>query len=174
MRRSSAESEDFASCARRGAVEHDSFPNLSIFPTTGTFKPMIVTPLYAGLLAIFYFVLSMRVIQRRRGANISLGDGGDPEMQRRVRGHGNFAEYAPFALLLIALLEIGGTTPFWLLHLLGLTLVIARVLHGIALSYTEKWFPGRFFGMILTFLVLVVAGVLLLLRGIGGLMIAAG
>lgn len=135
---------------------------------------MIVTPLYAGLLALFYFVLSLRVIKRRRGANVSLGDGGDQELQRRMRGHGNFAEYAPFGLLLIALLEIGGTTPFWLLHLLGLTLVVARVLHGIALSYTEQWFPGRFYGMILTFLVLVVAGVLNLWRGIAGLILSAG
>ncbi|MCC2657758.1 MAG: hypothetical protein K0Q76_2866 [Panacagrimonas sp.] len=134
---------------------------------------MIVTPLYAGLLAIFYVVLSLRVISRRRGANISLGDGGDAQMQRRVRGHANFAEYAPFALLLIALLEIGGTTPFWLLHLLGLLLVIGRVLHAVALSYTEKWMAGRFFGMILTFLVLLVAGALCLWRGLAGLVLAA-
>jgi uncharacterized membrane protein YecN with MAPEG domain len=134
---------------------------------------MIVTPLYAGILAIFFIVLSMRVINHRRGANIGLGDGGDAVMQRRIRGHGNFAEYVPLALLLIALLEIGGTTPFWLLHLLGLMLVIGRVLHGIALSYTEKWFPGRFFGVILTFLVLLIAGVLCLWRGTAGLLLAA-
>lgn len=133
---------------------------------------MIVTPLYAGLLALFYVVLSLRVIARRRGASISLGDGGDEEMQRRVRGHGNFAEYAPFGLLLIALLEIGGTTPFWLLHVLGLVLVVARVLHAIALSYTQKWFLGRFLGMVLTFLVLIVAGVLCLWRGVAGLVVA--
>jgi uncharacterized membrane protein YecN with MAPEG domain len=134
---------------------------------------MIVTPLYAGLLAIFYIVLSARVISRRRDANISLGDGGDVEMQRRVRGHANFAEYAPLALLLIALLEIGGTTPFWLLHLLGVMLVLGRVLHGIALGFTDKWMPGRFFGTILTFLVLLVAGVLCLWRGVAGLILAA-
>lgn len=135
---------------------------------------MIVTPLYAGILALFYVMLSLRVVGRRRGANISLGDGGDPQLQRRARGHGNFAEYAPFALLLIALLEIGGATPFWLLHLLGLTLVVARLLHGIALSYTQKWMFGRSVGMVLTFLVLVVAGVLCLWRGIAGLLLAAG
>jgi uncharacterized protein len=133
---------------------------------------MIVTPLYAGLLALFFVALSLRVISRRRRANISLGDGGDSEMQRRMRGHGNFAEYTPFGLLLIALLEIGGTTPFWLLHLLGLVLVVARVMHAIALSYTEKWFLGRFLGMVLTFLVLIVAGVLCLWRGIAALLVA--
>jgi uncharacterized protein len=159
---------------QRPALEHDSFPDLTRGPTRGHPAPMIVTPLYAGLLALFYLVLSARVISRRRGAKISLGDGGDAQLQRRARAHGNFAEYAPFALLLIALLEIGGTTPSWLLHALGLGLLVGRLLHGIALSFTEHWFPGRFFGVILTFLVLLVAGVLLLWRGIAGLILAAG
>ena len=45
---------------------------------------MVVTPLYAGLLAIFFLVLSWRVIQfRQRG--IPLGDGGDPKMLRLIR-----------------------------------------------------------------------------------------
>jgi uncharacterized membrane protein YecN with MAPEG domain len=133
---------------------------------------MIVTPLYAGILAIWFVVLSFHVIARRRGAKIGLGDGGDPDMQRRIRGHGNFAEYVPFALLLIALLEIGGTTPFWLLHVLGITLVIARLLHGYALSFSAHFFLGRFLGTVLTFLVLVVAGLLCLWRGIAGAMLA--
>lgn len=132
---------------------------------------MIVTPLYAGLLALFFVLLSLRVISRRRGANINLGDGGDADMQRRVRGHANFAEYVPFALLLIALLEIGGVTPIWLLHLLGLTLVVARVLHGIALSYTQHFMLGRVLGTVLTFAVLIVAGLLCLWRGVAILIV---
>ncbi len=132
---------------------------------------MIVTPLYAGLLALFFVLLSLRVISRRRGANINLGDGGDADMQRRVRGHGNFAEYVPFALLLIALLEIGGVTPIWLLHLLGLTLVVARVLHGIALSYSQHFMLGRVLGTVLTFAVLIVAGLLCLWRGVAILIV---
>ena len=134
---------------------------------------MIVTPLYAGILAIWFVLLSFHVIARRRSGKIGLGDGGDPDMQRRIRGHGNFAEYVPFALLLIALLEIGGTTPFWALHALGVTLVIARLLHGYALSFSEHFFLGRFLGTVLTFAVLIVAGLLCLWRGIAGAMLAA-
>lgn len=133
---------------------------------------MIVTPLYAGLLALLFLLLSFRVIGRRRDANVSLGDGGDAQLQRRARGHGNFAEYVPLALLLILLLELGQTTPYWLLHLLGLALVVGRVLHAIALSYTEKWMPGRFVGTLLTFLVLLVAGLLCLWRGVAALIVA--
>ena len=65
---------------------------------------MVVTPLYAGLLALLFLVLSWRVIQfRQRG--ISLGDGGDPRMLRLIRGHANFAEYVPLILLMMGFLE---------------------------------------------------------------------
>ena len=39
--------------------------------------PIVVTPIYAGLLALLYVFLSLRVIRMRRGARISFGDGGD-------------------------------------------------------------------------------------------------
>lgn len=126
---------------------------------------LTITPLYAGALAILYLALSYRVVQQR-GHGVSLGDGGDQELLRRIRGHGNFAEYVPFILLMLAMLEIGGVTPPWLLHLLGATLLVARLLHGISLSYTQKWKFGRFYGTLLTFILLLVVGALCLWRGI--------
>lgn len=126
---------------------------------------LTITPLYAGALAILFLALSFRVVQQR-GHGVSLGDGGDQELLRRIRGHGNFAEYVPLILLLLAMLETGGATPPWLLHLLGATLLLARLLHGIALSYTQKWKFGRFWGTALTFLLLLVTGLLCLWRGI--------
>lgn len=131
---------------------------------------LTITPLYAGALAILYLALSYRVVQQR-GHGVSLGDGGDQELLRRIRGHGNFAEYVPFILLMLAMLEFGGVTPSWLLHLLGATLLVARLLHGIALSYTQKWKFGRFWGTALTFLLLLVTGLLCLWRGIAVLLV---
>ena len=130
---------------------------------------MTITPLYAGLLAILFLALSLRVEQKR--SNVSLGDGGDPELLRRIRGHGNFAEYVPLILLMMAMLEVGGATPAWLLHLLGATLVVARVLHGIALSYTAKWKFGRFYGTLVTFILLLVLALLCVWRGIAALLV---
>jgi Uncharacterized relative of glutathione S-transferase, MAPEG superfamily len=118
---------------------------------------MIVTGFYAGLLGLWYLVLSFRVIQKRR--QIHIGDGGDPEMVRRIRSHANFSEYVPLALILMATLENSGSA-LWIIHLLGLTLLLARLLHGVAMSFTEKWFLGRFLGTVLTFLVLLVASLL--------------
>jgi uncharacterized protein len=130
---------------------------------------MTITPLYAGLLAILFLALSIRVIQKR--TNVSLGDGGDPELLRRIRGHGNFAEYVPLMLLMMALLEYGGALPSWLLHALGITLVVARVLHGIALSFTTKWKFGRFYGTLLSFIVLLVLALLCVWRGVAALLV---
>jgi len=67
-----------------------------------------VTGLYAGILGIVFFVLSMRVISNRVRARVNLLDGGDEALTRAMRVHGNFAEYVPFALLLMALAEIQG------------------------------------------------------------------
>lgn len=117
---------------------------------------MIITPLYAGLLAIVYLALSYRVVQQR-GHGVSLGDGGDQVLLRRIRGHGNFAEYVPIILLMIGLLELGHF-PAWVIHALGLTLLVARLLHGYALSFSESFKFGRYWGTALTFGLLFVCG----------------
>ena len=58
-----------------------------------------VTGLYAGILVVIFFVLSMRVINNRVRAQVNLLDGRDEALTRAMRAHGNFAEYVPFALL---------------------------------------------------------------------------
>jgi uncharacterized membrane protein YecN with MAPEG domain len=126
---------------------------------------MIVTPIYAGLLALLFFVLSLRVV-KLRGHGASLGDGGNPILLRRIRAHGNFAEYVPFILLMMGMLELSHFSVY-LLHALGITLVIARLLHGYALSFSERFKFGRFWGTALTFTLLFVCGVLCLYQGVG-------
>ncbi len=126
---------------------------------------MMVTPLYAGLLVFWFVVLSITVIRRRGAGQISLGDGGDPGMLRVIRGHANFAEYVPLALLLMALLELSHFS-IYVLHALGLTLLVARLLHGYALSFTRDFQFGRAAGAGLTFLVLLVAAVLCVYQAI--------
>lgn len=126
---------------------------------------MTITMLYAGLLAFWFLVLSWRVVQKRSAIN--LGDGGDADMLRRIRGHGNFAEYVPLVLLLIAFVESAGLAK-WAVHALGATLLVARLLHGVALSFTEKWMFGRFFGTLLTFILLAVSGGLCIWSSVHG------
>ena len=125
---------------------------------------MIVTPTYAGVLALLLFVLSLRVVALR-GHGASLGDGGNPMLLRRIRAHGNFTEYVPFILLMMGILELSHFSTY-LLHALGITLVVARLLHGYALSFTDKFKFGRFWGTALTFGLVLVCGGLCLYQGL--------
>ena len=131
---------------------------------------MIVTPFYAGVLALFFLLLSVRVVSMRRGG-IALGDGGDTRMLRRIRGHGNFAEYVPFILLMMGFLELGHHS-IYVLHALGIALLISRLMHGYALSFRDRSQIGRVGGAGLTFFVLGVCGVLCILQGVRGMAIS--
>jgi uncharacterized membrane protein YecN with MAPEG domain len=125
---------------------------------------MVVTPLYAGLMTLLYLVLSFQVIKFRQ-QGISLGDGGDPKMLRVIRGHGNFAEYVPLALLLMAVMELSQFSNY-VLHALGIALLVSRLLHGYALSFTQKFRFGRVWGAGLTFAVLAVEAVCCIYWGV--------
>jgi len=128
---------------------------------------MKITLLYGGLLSLWFVALSVRVILGRSGPGLpSLGDGGNPAMLRRIRGHANFAEYVPLALLLIALLELSGSAA-WQLHALGGGLTVGRLLHGYALSFSANSPFGRSVGIGLTLLTLICAAALCLGRYLG-------
>ena len=128
---------------------------------------MVVTSFYAGLLALWFLVLAASVI-RGRWAGPSLGDGGDPRMLRLIRGHANFAEYVPLIVVMMGLLELGRTSVY-LLHALGITLLVGRLLHGYAFGFTDHFKFGRFWGTALTFLVLGVCAVLCVWQGMRGM-----
>jgi len=115
-----------------------------------------VTPAYAAILAILFLVLSFRVIGARREARVSIGDGGQSGLLRRQRVHANFAEYAPFCLLLIAMAEIQGA-PALLVHALGAGLLAGRMLHAYGLAQQPETFTLRVAGMVLTTITLAIA-----------------
>lgn len=118
-----------------------------------------VSPLYAAVLALVFVALSMRVIERRRAARVSLGDGGDAELQRAIRAHANFAEYVPLALILLVLLE-SSRFSLYLVHALGVALLVGRLLHAYALAFRAHFPAGRVIGTALTFGVLVIEALL--------------
>ena len=127
---------------------------------------MFVTPLYAGVLTLWFVLLSARVVNlRRRG--IAFGDSGDVNVVRVIRAQANFAEYVPLALLLMGFLEVSRYS-IYLLHALGLTLVVARLLHGCALSFGWNARSGRVAGAALTFIVLLIEALLCLYQGFVG------
>jgi len=138
-----------------------SFPNLldeTPMPT--------ITLLFASLHVLLMLVLLARISRHRHGQRIGLGDGGDAVLTRKIRVHGNFIEHAPFALLLLALLELSGLSSPWLWGF-GSALLLGRVLHAVGLSRSGGESHGRFWGTALTWVVLLamaLAGLWLALR----------
>lgn len=121
-----------------------------------------ITPIYAALLALLFIFLSLRTIRLRRRHRIALGDGDNPELRRAMRAHANFAEYVPFALLLVFFAERDGAHPA-VVHALGLALLAGRLLHAWGVSQPREDFRFRVTGMVLSFGVTIFAALLLLL-----------
>lgn len=118
------------------------------------------TGLYAAALTGLFVALSLRVIGARRRYRVALG-ASHRMVERAVRAQGNFAEYVPLALILLALLELNGL-PAWALHALGVTLLVGRTLHAWGISQEPETFRFRVTGMALTFTVLGVEAAALL------------
>jgi uncharacterized membrane protein YecN with MAPEG domain len=123
---------------------------------------MIVT-LYAGVLGLMAIAIGFPIGQLRGKLKVSLGDGGDQRLLLAIRRHGNFMEWVPFALLLIALLENAGVSK-WAVHLLGAGLVLARLCHAMGLKHDSIEGAGRLVGAAGTALIIIVASVWLLVR----------
>ena len=92
-----------------------------------------VTPLYAALLGLLFIPITVRAGFYRGKAKIFIGDGGDPELLRRIRGQGNFIETVPIALILLVVMELAGAGGNWL-NALGGLLVLGRICHYIAIT----------------------------------------
>ena len=126
---------------------------------------MTVVPIYAALCGLLLILLSVRVIRQRRRSRVALGDAGKPEMQRAMRVQANFSEYAPLALLLLALAELQGLDPL-ILHGLGVLLLLGRLLHAFGVAREPENFRFRVAGMVMTFTSIVAASLANLTGGL--------
>lgn len=121
----------------------------------------MVTALYVALLGLFFVYLSVAVVKQRKKLHVSCGDGGHAQLQRVIRVHGNFAEYVPFALLVIFLAEYSGLQPM-LVHVLGIMLLAGRLSHAYGFSREPELLTFRALGMILTFSVFLLGALAIL------------
>ncbi len=115
---------------------------------------LIITATTASLLTFVYVFLAFKVIALRRTEKIALGDGGVQKLQAAIRAHGNFSEYVPLSLVLMALLELDHFASTALM-VVALALVLGRVLHAVSVLSNPQRFKFRVLGMQLTFATLV-------------------
>ena len=104
-----------------------------------------VTLVTAAAAVFLNLWLGARVINRRREFKVTLGDGGNEAVLRRMRAQANFIENAPFFLILLAGLELSGANPVALGAVAAL-FVAARISHAIGMDggTLGRW---RMYGM---------------------------
>jgi uncharacterized protein len=115
---------------------------------------LLTTSIIAAALTIIFIRLSFAVIGLRRKNKIGLGSGGHEDLERAIRAQGNFAEYVPFGIILIACLEINGA-PWWLVATPGISLIIGRLIHAKGINEPPPHFSKRILGMKFTFYTLI-------------------
>ncbi len=115
---------------------------------------LTITGLYASILGIIILWLCFKVVKFRRSQRVDIGDGGDAIGIRHIRAQQNAVEYVPIALILFAVCEINGGNPI-VLHVLGIALVFARLIHPGGLVNGKGATFGRFWGTAITWLVIV-------------------
>jgi uncharacterized membrane protein YecN with MAPEG domain len=116
---------------------------------------LIVTSIIASISAIIFIKLSLAVIGLRRRNKVGLGSGGHEDLERAIRAQGNFAEYVPLGLILIACLELNGA-PWIAPALTGIGLIVGRLIHAKGINEPPPNFSNRVLGMKFTLYTLVV------------------
>lgn len=115
-----------------------------------------VTSLFAALLTLLYIVLAVRIIRLRWRERVGIGTGDSLPLKAAVRVHGNFSEYVPLGLILLALMEANNASEL-MLFAMGGVLFIARVFHAIGLTKSIGVSIYRTIGVLGTFSMLLVS-----------------
>lgn len=121
--------------------------------------------LWSGLLILLMIVLSGLTVTRRRRHLVAFGDGGNAELNAAARAFGNASEYIPVGLIALVLLALTGA-PEMMIHGVGATLLLGRIVHAIGLLFQKGPSLGRVVGMVLTYLALLVGAVSLIGYGV--------
>jgi uncharacterized protein len=129
----------------------------------------VIVPAYAAIFAFIYLALSAQVIRARRQAKAAIGTRGDVRLERKIRVHANFAEYVPFALLLLSFVEMQGG-PVWLIHLICLVFLAGRSIHAYGVSQVHEDYRLRTTGMAITFAVIAVTALVLVAHALSAIL----
>lgn len=128
--------------------------------------PLPLTALFAGLCALLFVTFATLVVMNRFRAKTSMGDGGDDGLRLAIRRFGNFIEYVPIALVLMAVIELNGA-PDWMLWTMGGLLVGGRLAHFTGLDPVKAPTVGRVIGITTNIAAILGGGVVAILQFLG-------
>ncbi|WP_421848172.1 MAPEG family protein [Novosphingobium sp.] len=100
--------------------------------------------------ALINIWLTIRCGQVRTAEKVSIGDGGNEKLIRRMRAHANFNENTPLVLIMIAALEFVHPGSMALAAVAGVFL-LGRVAHGLGMEGGSLG-TGRMIGTLITLL----------------------
>ncbi len=121
---------------------------------------MPVTAVFAAVTAALLLFLSYRISTFRLKYRQGLGFNDDPEFEAAVRAQGNLVEYAPIALILMAIGELNGVNAQWI-YWVGMAFVTGRILHAFGMVKGQGGpHKARMAGILLTWASILVLGVL--------------
>jgi uncharacterized membrane protein YecN with MAPEG domain len=119
----------------------------------------MITSIFASILGILYFRLSLDTISSRRKNKVSLGAGDNNQVLQVMSAHSNYSNYVPILLILLYLLESSQKIPWWAIVLLGSIFTLGRVLHYLAFK-NKMNFKLRVRGMQMTLIPLMIMSVM--------------
>ena len=121
---------------------------------------MPVTAMLAAVTALLLLFLSGQVSRYRLKYRQGLGVNDDRDFEVAVRAQANLVEYAPIALILMAIGELNGVHAQWI-YWVGMAFVGGRILHAFGM-YNGHGGPhkARMAGILLTWLSILVMAVL--------------
>ena len=125
----------------------------------------IVSAIAAGVLIVIQMALLLTVVVARRRGKQSLGDGGDANVLRAMRRHGNFAENAAIFVVALALFEMIGGERLTAEIYAGI-FIVGRLAHAVGLSLQNTRNLPRVLGILATVGVGVVLGARLVMLGL--------
>lgn len=109
-----------------------------------------VTLTAAAAAAVLNLWLSIRIGAVRQATGISVGDGGNQALQRRMRAQLNFVENTGFVLVLIAAIELSGKGSWWLSYVAA-AYFLGRIAHAFGMDGGNLK-VGRMIGTLVTML----------------------
>ena len=126
--------------------------------------PMVpITALYAAMFGLLLVILMIAVIRLRRSLKVGLGDGGNHDLQRAIRVHGNAVECVPIFVLMLATFELNHGSNL-LLHFFGAAFLGARIAHAWGLFASGGTSAGRLIGTAATMVLLAALAIANLLQ----------
>lgn len=115
-----------------------------------------VTIFYAGIYGLLLLVLSLNIFREYVKVAFGMAAEHEDRWKRAERAQHSFVEFVPICIVMMFLIELHGA-PGFILHALGLMLLIARIFHAYGVGRGNASDILRLIGTQTTYLVLMIS-----------------